>query len=256
MQRIVFVHGFTQTRRSWDPIISRLAPRWEFVPVDLPGHGESRATGATDLREAAAILGEAGGAGVYVGYSMGGRIALQLAVTNPEVVKALVLISVTAGIEDDAARAARFASDEELAGEIERTPVREFLEKWLSQPMFAGLPSGEIDNRLSNTSSGLASALRSMGAGAMKLHWSDLSRLEMPVLLVTGELDQKFTAIAARMQSTISNAIRETLPGAGHAAHLERPKEFARILEEFLSSDPKPPSEMNPEDHMKPGRSA
>lgn len=223
-----------------------------MVSVDLPGHGEGKRV--SDLEEAARLLGESGGSGVYVGYSMGGRLALQLAVTNPEIVQGLVLIGVTAGIEDDAERATRLGTDEELAREIEETEVREFLTKWLSQPMFAGLPPGEIDNRSSNTSRGVASALRSMGTGAMKPLWSDLRSLSVPVLLVTGELDEKFTAIAARMQSTLSNAIQKTLPGAGHAAHLERPKEFAQILEEFLSSDPKASSEMNPEDHMNPRR--
>ncbi len=225
-----------------------------MVSVDLPGHGEGKRV--SDVEKAARFLGKSSGSGVYVGYSMGGRIALQLAITNPEVVKALVLIGVTAGIEDDVERAVRLAADEELAEQILTTPIREFLEQWLSQPMFEGLPPGEIESRLSNTSRGLASALQSMGAGAMKPLWSDLPGLLMPVLLVTGEGDQKFTAIAVRMKSMIPNAIRETLPRAGHAAHLERPEEFAQILEKFLSSDPKPPGEMDPEDHMNPGSSA
>lgn len=202
------------------------------MAVDLPGHGETEK--AEDFEEAAGHLGEAQGAAVYVGYSMGGRIALQLAVTHPATVEALVLIGVTAGIADGVDRAARLAADEELAAEIEQTPLRDFLERWLSQPMFTGLPPGEIDTRLSNTSIGLASTLRSMGTGAMKPLWNDLPRLEMPVLLVTGALDEKFTALATRMHSMIPNANRETIAGADHAAHIERPKEFARILEEFL----------------------
>ena len=221
------------------------------MAVDLPGHGEAET--APNVEEAAHRLGETHGEGVYVGYSMGGRIALQLAETSPQIVKALVLIGVTPGIEDDAGRAARLAADKELAAEIEQTPLRDFLARWLSQPMFAALPPGEIDNRLSNTSTGLASALRSMGAGAMKPLWNDLPRLGMPVLLVTGALDEKFTAIATRMQSMIPNAVRETIAGAGHAAHIEHPMPFARILEEFASSDPKPRSEMDPKDQMKPG---
>ncbi|HEX6785940.1 MAG TPA: alpha/beta fold hydrolase, partial [Acidimicrobiales bacterium] len=104
--RVVLVHGFTQTGRSWAPIAADLGRDHEVVLVDAPGHGGSSA-GRADLTEGAALLGAAGGRATYVGYSMGGRLALHLALDHPDHVDALVLLGATAGIEDEEERAAR-----------------------------------------------------------------------------------------------------------------------------------------------------
>ena len=74
------------------------------------------------------------------GYSLGGRVALQVALAVPERVSRLVLVSSTAGIEDVSERAARSAADHRLAGELERMPFEEFIERWRTQPLFAGDP--------------------------------------------------------------------------------------------------------------------
>ena len=117
--RLVLVHGFTQTGRSWATIAADLATDHEVVLVDAPGHGGSGAA-PVGLVQGAELLVEAGGPGVYVGYSMGGRLALHAALAAPSSVLALVLVGATAGIEDPAERAARRAADEELAASIER----------------------------------------------------------------------------------------------------------------------------------------
>ena len=138
--RIVLVHGFTQTGRSWGAVAEDLAVDHEIVLVDAPGHGAS-ASVAADLVTGALLLGEAGGPGVYVGYSMGGRLALHLALARPNLVHALVLIGATPGIEDPASRAERRAADETLAATLERDGLDAFLAGWLAQPLFASLPT-------------------------------------------------------------------------------------------------------------------
>ena len=162
--RLVFVHGFTQTRRSWGHVIDAFADRFETVAVDAPGHGESGDL-RLDLPDAADALGRLAGTATYVGYSMGGRLALHLAVSSPAVVERLVLVSSTAGIVDPAARADRRAADETRAAEIERDGVDSFLDRWLALPLFAGLPRGSagLDERRTNTADGLASSLRLAG---------------------------------------------------------------------------------------------
>jgi 2-succinyl-6-hydroxy-2,4-cyclohexadiene-1-carboxylate synthase len=235
-ERLVLVHGFTQTGRSWDRVARRLAERRTVVTVDAPGHGGSAAVRAA-VPTAAALLGAAGGPATYVGYSMGGRLCLQLAVDRPELVRRLVLVSTTAGI-DDAEREARRRADEELAASIEHDGVDAFLDRWLALPLFATLPrdAAGIDDRRRNTAAGLASSLRLAGTATQEPLWDRLPELSMPVLLVAGALDSKYLAIAERMAELIADATVIVIEGAGHAVHLEAPDAFAGALDGWLSA--------------------
>lgn len=234
--RVVLAHGFTQTLASWEPLAARLRPRWQVVRADLPGHGGSGAVRA-DLPGAARLLGQVGGPAAYVGYSLGGRVCLRLALDRPDLVGALVLLGASPGIQDPAARAERRAADEALAVRIERDGVEAFLDRWLAGPLFATLPSERAGRaaRLANTAEGLAAALRLLGTGAQEPLWDRLAGLHPPVLLLAGALDARFADLAARMAAAIGPRARTGLvPGAGHAAHLERPDDVGALLEWFL----------------------
>ena len=233
---MVLVHGFTQTRRSWERLLPRLAAEHEVLAVDAPAHGRSAAH-RTDLVEGARMLGETGGRAAYVGYSMGGRLALHLAVERPELVERLVLVGATAGLDTEDERAQRRAADEALAADLERDGLDAFLNRWLANPLFATLPTDAagVEDRLENTVDGLAASLRLTGTGTQRPLWDDLPRLTMPVLFVVGELDAKFTAIAHRMRERWGgDATVEVIPGAGHACHLERPDQFLDVVVPFL----------------------
>ena len=235
-ERIVFLHGFTQTRRSWDAVASQFASEYETLTVDVPGHGEFSEL-RLDLPSAAEQLGQLAGTATYVGYSMGGRLALHLALARPAVVRRLVLVSSSAGIDDDTARAERRAEDGERALEIERDGVDAFLDRWLALPLFARLPhdAAQLDERRSNTADGLASSLRLAGTGTQLSLWGRLGELSMPVLLVAGALDTKFVGIAEQMAAAIPSAELAIVPDAGHVVHLERPAEFVDVLRGWLS---------------------
>ena len=230
---LVLVHGFTQTGRSWDAVADHLADRYEVVTVDAPGHGGSAGVEA-DLVAGAALLGTTAGRATYVGYSMGGRLCLHLAVARPELVERLVLVSATGGIDDDGARASRRASDEQLAASIEHDGVDAFLDRWVAQPMFATLPDTGLDDRRRNTAGGLASSLRLAGTGTQEPLWDRLPALTMPVLLVAGSLDAKFVAAAERMAGLIPHVTLAVVDGAGHTVHLERPERFLTVLDAWL----------------------
>jgi 2-succinyl-6-hydroxy-2,4-cyclohexadiene-1-carboxylate synthase len=236
--RVVLVHGFTQTLAAWGAVGERLARRWQVVRVDLPGHGGSGEV-RVGFAEAAELIGQAGGVGVYCGYSLGGRLCLRLALDRPELVRGLVLVGASPGIADPGARAERRAADEALAGRIEREGVAAFLDRWLAGPLFATLPAAAAGRaeRLANTAEGLASALRRLGTGAQEPLWDRLATLRPPTLLVAGALDARFAAVAAEMAAAIGPRARVALvPGAGHAAHLERPAELAALVEAFLDA--------------------
>jgi 2-succinyl-6-hydroxy-2,4-cyclohexadiene-1-carboxylate synthase len=233
--RLVLVHGFTQTARSWDPLAEHLADRHEVVAVDAPGHGGS-ATIEADLSTGATMLGATGGRATYVGYSMGGRLCLHLAVERPDLVERLVLISATGGVDDAGQRAARRQADEALAASLERDGVELFLARWVAQPMFAGLADPGLDDRRRNTVPGLASSLRLAGTGTQLPLWSRLSSIDVPVLLVAGRLDPKFVAAAGRMATILPHPTVAIVEGAGHTVHLERRDEFRELLDEWLAA--------------------
>jgi 2-succinyl-6-hydroxy-2,4-cyclohexadiene-1-carboxylate synthase len=236
--RIVLAHGFTQSGACWGRMPAMLADDFEIVLVDAPGHGGSSAVTAA-LPESGALVGDVGGTATYLGYSMGGRMLLHLALARPAMVERLILIGATPGIEDDEERAARRVADERLADRIRRIGVERFVEEWLAQPMFTTLPHDEecLAARRNNTADGLAASLRSCGTGAQRPLWDRLAELSMPVLLLTGGRDTKFTAIAQRMAGLIgANASHLLVPDAGHAAHLEQPHATARALREWLGS--------------------
>jgi 2-succinyl-6-hydroxy-2,4-cyclohexadiene-1-carboxylate synthase len=229
----VLLHGFTQTGVSWRPVVEALGDGYAVETPDLPGHGAASAV-RLDLAGTAAWIGRSLGRATYVGYSMGGRVALRLTLDRPEVVDRLVLIGATAGIDDPAERAARRSSDEALATRIEADGVDAFLTGWLAQPLFAGLSVADDDlaARRANTAAGLASSLRLSGTGTMDPPWWDeLAALRVPTTLVAGEHDQKFRALAARLADAIAGPTRvEIVPGASHACHLQDPTAVARSV--------------------------
>lgn len=240
--RLVLVHGFTQTGRSWRHVVAGLDGDHEVVCVDAPGHGGSSHVQA-DLWRGADLLGRVGGTATYVGYSMGGRLALHLAIARPELVERLVLLGVHPGLDDELAREARRDQDEALAHLLEHEGVERFLDRWLAQSLFAGLSAERADreDRLRNTVAGLASSLRLTGTGRQESLWPRLHRLTMPTLVVAGELDDKFRALGLRLAEAIGpNAAFAVVPGAGHAAHLERPQQFLALLRRWLAATASP----------------
>lgn len=243
---MVLVHGFTQTHASWHHLVPRLLDDGhEVLAVDAPGHGASTPV-RTDLPAGADLLAAAGGHAAYVGYSMGGRLCLHLAVAHPHLVDRLVLLGATGGIDDDGERAARRAADDALAAGIERDGVDAFLERWLAQPLFAGLPDDPADRaaRAANTAEGLASSLRLAGTGTQAPLWDALDvlrRRATPALILAGGRDTKFQAAAERLAAAIGpSATVAWVPDAGHAAHLEAPAAFAAMVRPFLLADPAP----------------
>jgi 2-succinyl-6-hydroxy-2,4-cyclohexadiene-1-carboxylate synthase len=215
---IVLVPGFTQTARSWDGVLGGLD---DAIVVEVPTRPTFAAT--------AEAIGAAGGAATYVGYSMGGRLCLRLALDQPELMRGLVLVSASPGITDETERAARREADERLAREVEHDGVDAFVDRWLAQPMWATVPRGApgLRDRRTLSPQFLTHCLRVLGTGTMEPLWHRLGELSMPVTLVTGAGDIKFGAIAREMLHALPPGARHVkLPG-GHAVPLEQPSRLA-----------------------------
>lgn len=247
---LLALHGFTGSAATWQPLAASW-PQYRVIAVDLIGHGasnapadESRYTMARCAADLAALLDALGvERAALLGYSMGGRVALHVALAAPERIAALVLESASPGIEDAGERAARVAADRALAGDIERDGIEAFVDRWEALPMWAtqaALPEPVRQRlraqRLCNSTAGLANSLRGMGAGAQEPLTARLGELRMPVLLIAGQQDAKYRTLACDMRERIRDAQIKIVDGAGHAAHLERPAAFAPLVKEFLTT--------------------
>jgi 2-succinyl-6-hydroxy-2,4-cyclohexadiene-1-carboxylate synthase len=245
-ENLVLLHGFAGTRRTWDGVVARLAPeRYTPLALDLPGHGEARDAEARPRPEprprpaitfdacVERVLASSPPRFALCGYSMGGRVGLNVALAAPERVLRLVLISSTAGIADDAERAARRAADEALADDLETRSFKDFMDRWESQPVFAGDPpavhAAMRAEQQRNDPRALAAVLRGIGAGAMPPLWDRLAELAMPVTVLVGERDRKFHAPGRRMAELLPHAELEIVPG-GHRLPLESPRAVASAI--------------------------
>jgi 2-succinyl-6-hydroxy-2,4-cyclohexadiene-1-carboxylate synthase len=236
-ESVVLLHGFSGTRRAWDGVAAKLdSERYLPLAFDLPGHGGAAACErpVTLAGCVAHVLASAPEHFVLCGYSLGGRVALHVALAAPERVRRLVLVSSTAGIENPAERARRRDADRRLADELEQIPFEEFIERWRTQPLFAEDPPevGELaraDQRR-NRPEALAAVLRGIGTGEMESLWGRLAVLRMPATVLVGDRDTKFLALGRRLADLLPEAELIVL-GGGHCLPLECPAAVARALE-------------------------
>ncbi|RLT34759.1 MAG: 2-succinyl-6-hydroxy-2,4-cyclohexadiene-1-carboxylate synthase [Chloroflexi bacterium] len=246
---VVLLHGFTGSAAGWGVVIDALSPEYTTVAIDIVGHGRSDSPPTAESYEMCravddlvAVVAKAGHQrATWLGYSMGGRTALQVASFRPEAVNALILEGASPGLPTVDERLARIAADEVLAQRLEREGVEPFVDFWQSISLFASqasLPKAVWDRqragRLRNSALGLANSLRGMGTGAQAALHDRLTGITVPALLLAGELDIKYTDAAREMALALPDATMHVIEDAGHAAHLEQPERFNTLVLDFL----------------------
>ena len=246
---ILFLHGFMGSSADWREIMTALEERTFCIAVDLPGHGASLGLAQEAYTIEGAVRAVIGtldelevGRTVIAGYSMGGRLALYLALRYPERCAGLFLESASPGLESAEERMARRAADEEKAKRLESGNFEVFLENWYRQPLFAPLARDEkllsrtIEARRRNEPVELARSLRGMGTGSQPSLWGELERLDVPTLAVAGELDGKYAGISSRMASLSPKIEPAIVPEAGHTVHAKTPVAYISLLARFLGT--------------------
>lgn len=248
-ESIVFLHGFTGSWRSWEPVIKLLPKTINYISIDLMGHGSTEVSSnperyrmneqLLDLEEFFSLIQLTSFS--LVGYSMGGRIALAYALGHPQQVKNLVLESASPGLKTNEEQQLRRQADDQLADRIEEDGLESFIDFWENIPLFESQKSLSIEKqheirseRLAQSALGLANSLRGMGTGQQPSYWSKLDELDIPVYLVTGEYDTKYTEIADEMVKKLKDGSHLQVSSVGHAIHVENPVQFATIIMEQL----------------------
>ena len=246
---IIFLHGFTGRASNWKFIFNELPQKFFPIAIDLIGHGETDSPIIQNLYTCRAIVNQIDSIVtqlninrfIVAGYSMGGRAALSYCLKHTEKIFASIFESTTAGIEDFSEIKDRVEFDLLLSDKIKNDGINSFLEFWFDTPLFANLKS--LPNykefrteRLQNNITGLSNLLLGFSTGLMPSYWDRLISLKFPVLLLTGNFDNKYTQLNQRMQSKFPNALHKIVNECCHSVHLEKPELFTKLVRDFLNS--------------------
>lgn len=248
---LVLLHGFTGDSTTWNSFIPAWGKHSKLIMPDLIGHGKTDSP--VDLKyysiqsvasDLANLLDQLQVEKVdLLGYSMGGRLALTFAFLYPDRVRKLILESSTAGLETKEEQEQRRKQDHQLANDIEEKGISTFISYWENIPLFQtqqSLPEETKQlirtQRLANSTIGLANSLRGMGTGAQPSWWDQLVDIDIPVLFITGTLDEKFCRLADFMCRKVKKSQIVKVSGCGHAIHVEEPRKFDKIVSEFLKN--------------------
>ncbi|MEI3605451.1 2-succinyl-6-hydroxy-2,4-cyclohexadiene-1-carboxylate synthase [Pseudogracilibacillus sp. SE30717A] len=245
-ETLVLLHGFTGSSMTWEDCVKKWARHFKVITIDLPGHGK---TATKSLRTMEAFCEDLKTLLItmniesahILGYSMGGRTALTFALLYPEMVRSLILESASPGLKTKEEQEKRMETDALLAEQIMVNGVLDFVYYWENIPLFKSqkqLPAKVREKirteRLSHRPEGLAESLLFMGTGRQKSNWGQLPDLNKPVLLIVGEVDQKFVSINEKMKNKFPQAKLEIVKKAGHAVHVEQVEKFVKIVREFI----------------------
>lgn len=246
---LLLLHGFTGSGAIWADHARELRG-FRMIAPDLPGHGRSPHPGSEDDLESIAdgVVGVLDREGIerasWLGYSMGGRVALAAAIRHPLRFDRLILEGASAGIEDSGEREARRLADDTLADSILSDGVEAFVDRWERIPLFATqqrLPASVLirqrEHRLAATARGLASGLRAASVGRQPAYWDRLAEIQLPTTVIVGAEDEKYVGQGRRLCEAIADAVLHVVEGAGHAVHLEKPGVFWDLVRDALGAN-------------------
>ncbi len=244
---LLMMHGFMGSGEAFSDLAERLSGHCNPLIIDLAGHGRTKTPARAELFETSrqvsqlrSVLSRFRFSNLLAyGYSMGGRLLIQLAVKHPELFGGLFIESSHCGLQSEKERTMRRRKDEERARIIE-TGFHSFVDRWLDLPLFSHTPEDQKEMyrtlMLSQDPELLACSLRGFGAGSMPPVCEELQRLPLPLYLMAGEQDARYEH---RMTEMSENCIESTLHivrNAGHRVHADCPEEIIKIIKHTLET--------------------
>lgn len=229
--KLSFVHGFMGQPTDWDEVRAKFSSeQTDSFAIDASDDwASSLACLRTKLPERS----------ILIGYSMGARLALGLALEYPECCSGLVFVSGNPGLENDEDRRQRLEVDKAIAQRLVNTDPGEFLRWWYSLPVFSTVPArikdAEIDRKLGSFSEHWQTILFANSIAQQPNYWPRLGELSVPVLIVAGQLDRKYATISRRFAESnpkgdfCANIIND----CGHIVHREQRDAFVEELRRF-----------------------
>src|SRR6476469_5825985 len=243
---LLFLHGFTGSSQDFSRVIPLFSNIYCCLVVDLPGHGKTQVNGdesCYNMSNTAQALIELLddlqiNKCLLLGYSMGGRLALYMTLHFPERFEKVVVESASPGLKTEKERSHRIEADLQLAQKLENSKIKDFLFNWYDRPLFKSLKNSPnfhqlLETRLANNPLELAKSLRNMGTGNQPSLWEKLPQNQIPILLLAGEYDDKFTTINTEIAKLCPAARLEIVPKAGHNIHFENIDKFVALVREF-----------------------
>lgn len=226
---LLLLHGFMGSSADFHPALATLTQHFHCICVDLPGHGQTPINNDNFGSIAAQILELAAGASYLYGYSLGGRLALYLALHYPNRWQKVILESASFGLPDAQMRQERQHQDRAISGKL-RQPGLDFvafIQNWYQQPVFTGINAHPnfaqlITSRSNNNPLLLARSLTAMGLGQQPYLGELLKDHETPLLLLVGEQDPKFVKIGQQMAEICQQAELIIVPNCSHNVHFQQ----------------------------------
>ncbi|MCU6320931.1 2-succinyl-6-hydroxy-2,4-cyclohexadiene-1-carboxylate synthase [Klebsiella aerogenes] len=236
---LVFLHGFSGDRDEWRTV-GEAFPAWPRLYLDLPGHGGSADiavdgfTGVSELLQATLnsynILDY-----WLVGYSLGGRVAMNFACQPRAGLRGLIVEGGHPGLQDEASRRAGLINDSAWAERFRREPLAQVFADWYQQPVFASLNAAQraslVALRRRNNGATLAAMLEATSLAQQADLRPSLQARDFPFHYLCGERDAKFRAIAQALAADI-----HIIHHAGHNAHRDNPAAVIACLAQILAS--------------------
>jgi 2-succinyl-6-hydroxy-2,4-cyclohexadiene-1-carboxylate synthase len=248
---VLFIHGFTGCAEDWFPVIEQLPESFNYAAIDLVGHGKSDKPVNPDYYTTGSLIDQIKFVKdklandrqiILIGYSMGGRAALSFATTYPKEIKGLILESASAGIKNDTERNKRYEDDLKLVQFIHDHTMEEFIEFWYDQEMFNTQRRFSNDKikklhkkKYDNSKIGMMNMLKGFSTGIMPPLHDKLKLIPVKTILISGELDSKYTFINSKIVRGFHKAKHKVVKNSGHNTHLEEPKRFIEIVTNYLN---------------------
>ncbi|WP_439238736.1 2-succinyl-6-hydroxy-2,4-cyclohexadiene-1-carboxylate synthase [Lonepinella sp. BR2919] len=244
MPTLIFLHGLLGTKADWQIVIkklSKIAPQFDCVALDLPLHGENKHVEVADFEQTAQFISQQicqkiqNKPYILIGYSLGGRIALYYALQaqcEKGNLQGIILEGANLGLHSEQEKQQRWQSDQQWAKRFMTENPEKVLQDWYQQPVFAHLTLQQradlIAKRVANCGENIGKMLLATSLAKQPDFSSSVQSTDLPIYYLVGEQDQKFNQMA-----TAKGLMFCQIPQAGHNAHLENPDSFAEQLRHF-----------------------